>query len=611
MVTSKWGRESDAYERFSRTLLLSAFRFSGDEWIDSERNGSQRALAGDSWFPARIDHMAKSVNPSAKGGWWRLSKTPQSIVETASLALAIMLRPKELWEPLDDRSQQHLAEWLRFNLTRPVSNNNWVIFPKLIAEALVSVGAAGPECAIAIDNCEMNTESWYVGDGWYTDGPGRTLDYYNAWAFNFYLPLSAHIRRDDAEVERYSSRLSEFLSSLYGMVDPKTGGPVYFGRSLTYRFGIAAPFALAGVLELEGESRRAGRCWSQVVEHFVERGALNGGELSIGWFGPDSRLRQRYSGHGSPYWACKAFASLMIPQESTFWADPDGADCDSDDDDLMPAGYRSRASFLISNQRGVSTLFNHGTDHQKKHRTGYFIDDPLYARGAYSSRTVPNPRGVLPNNTFVIERDGRWTERGAVEPLRSGDNWVQSRVRPALQRRLYGSRVFQYGKMDRFGPRIASLDDISVVETTVMLDYWAVQFFFVSGGEDDGSNIVKFGCWPIPDDGSNSVTADNESLSAQVKSQASRVQCRALFGFDAVENLRVSTVSPLSSHAYMTVFSGQYKKDGVYGVAVNLSDESFGTDEGDLVEVVRVEDRVVTLNCNRGSIRIDDSGVYQ
>lgn len=113
----------------------------------------------------------------------------------------------------------------------------------------------------------------------------------------------------------------------------------------------------------------------------------------------------------------------MIPQESTFWADPDGADCDSDDDDLMPAGYRSRASFLISNQRGVSTLFNHGTDHQKKHRTGYFIDDPLYARGAYSSRTVPNPRGVLPNNTFVIERDGRWTERGAVEPLRSGDNW--------------------------------------------------------------------------------------------------------------------------------------------------------------------------------------------
>lgn len=49
------------------------------------------------------------------------------------------------------------------------------------------------------------------------------------------------------------------------MVDPKTGGPVYFGRSLTYRFGIAAPFALAGVLELEGESRRAGRCWSQVL----------------------------------------------------------------------------------------------------------------------------------------------------------------------------------------------------------------------------------------------------------------------------------------------------------------------------------------------------------
>ena len=75
---------------------------------------------------------------------------------------------------------------------------------------------------------------WYVGDGWYSDGDGRAFDHYNGWALHLYPALDAHLGG-----EPVTTHLREHLESFH-LLFGADGAPIYFGRSLTYRFAAAS-----------------------------------------------------------------------------------------------------------------------------------------------------------------------------------------------------------------------------------------------------------------------------------------------------------------------------------------------------------------------------------
>jgi len=415
------GVRSDGLEGYARTFLAAGFRVAGAGGKDPhgllERYAS--GLDAGTRTPGRDDAESWPVilGHHVAG---------QPMVESASVALGLRLTRPWLWDRLDPGVQDRVAEWLRGALRHPPSPNNWYLFPYTVAGFLDSVGRGDPETARARQRAEELLETWYRGDGWYTDGDGRAFDHYNGWALHLYPVLDAHL----AGVETsYGARLREHLES-FSLLFGADGAPIHFGRSLTYRFAAASSVglgALTGDTPLApGVSRRL---ISGGLRYFLDRGAVGeDGLLSLGWHGPHEATLQFYSGPGSPYWASKAFVCLLAPPEHPLWTDTEAAAPSESDRVLALPG----PGLLIQAADGIVRLHNHGSDHvrlpEPESADG---EDPLYGREAYSTRTGPttgNPR----DNHFAVVVDGVRSVRRRIHPLGAGENWAASWHRPVF-----------------------------------------------------------------------------------------------------------------------------------------------------------------------------------
>ena len=92
------------------------------------------------------------------------------MVEMAAISYGILLVPEKLWEPLSEASKDHLADWLyQINLYSQ-ADNNWHYFKVIVNLALKSVGKKwNPE---EVKKAMDRYESFYLGNGWYSDGNG-------------------------------------------------------------------------------------------------------------------------------------------------------------------------------------------------------------------------------------------------------------------------------------------------------------------------------------------------------------------------------------------------------------------------------------------------------
>ena len=78
-------------------------------------------------------------------------------------------------------------------------------------------------------------DDWYLGDGWYSDGPGHTARTTTApGRFSSSLSSSPGRTGDAERLKVLTGRLRSMCESLLGLIDGD-GSPVYWGRSLTYR----------------------------------------------------------------------------------------------------------------------------------------------------------------------------------------------------------------------------------------------------------------------------------------------------------------------------------------------------------------------------------------
>jgi hypothetical protein len=420
------GSRSDGLEGYARTFLLAALRVAGAQGEDPHGHLPRYAegLAAGTEKPTPSSELSAGDPES----WPRTTDVRQAVVESASVALALRLTRPWLWDTLDDATRQRTVDWLLPALGPSPVNNNWWLFGLTVAGFLRDAGIETDRAAATIDTALARIEEWYLGDGWYSDGPNRSFDHYNAWAMHFYPVLHAHLcGAEDPHrkqlLDRYGPRLHAQLTTATRLFDAN-GAPMPYGRSLTYRFAAAAaPWlgALTGHTPLTPGATR--RLASGALRYFLDRDATDAeGLLTLGWHGPYDPIIQSYSGPGSPYWASKGFLGLLLPAGHPAWTATEEPLPAEVADAVTPVGP---PHFLVQSTAsdGLVRLHNHGSNHVGPE------EDPGYARFAYSTRTGPAHESA--DNHFSLLLDGTQTARGPAEPLGQGPDWASSAHTPA------------------------------------------------------------------------------------------------------------------------------------------------------------------------------------
>ncbi|BCJ64088.1 DUF2264 domain-containing protein [Polymorphospora rubra] len=417
------GRWSDGLEGYARTFLLAAFRVAGAGGADP--HGLLR------WY---AEGLAAGVDPDSSQRWPRLTERRQARVEAASVVIALHETRRWLWDRLDDRTRNQLVEWLTPFIGTADYDNNWVWFQNVAEAFLRTVG--GPWSSEDIERNLAWHEEWYVGDGWYSDGglqDGRrqNFDYYTGWALHFY-PLWYQRILGEQPAWTYRQRLGRYLGDARHLVGAG-GAPLFQGRSLTYRFAMLAPFWTGALFDATplpaGETRRL---TGEVLRHFVDGGAVDAdGLLPIGWHGAFPRIRQLYSGPGSPYWAGKGFAGLLLPAGHPVWTAPEQPLPVERADDVHSL---RRPGWVVSTTAadGIVRVANHGSDHLWERRLQ--ADDPFYLRHGYASHAAPELsaaalREPVDSHVALLDGGGRPSHRGRIERTGQGGTWAASQSR--------------------------------------------------------------------------------------------------------------------------------------------------------------------------------------
>lgn len=315
--------------------------------------------------------------------------------------------------------------------------NNWYLFPYSVAGFLESVGRGDAETARAKQRALDLLEGWYRGDGWYADGDGRAFDHYNGWALHLYPVLDAQLSGDAELSARYGARLREHLEG-FSLLFGGDGAPIHFGRSLTYRFAAASSVALGAISGhtplTPGASRRV---ISGSLRYFLERGATGtDGLLNLGWHGPHEASLQNYSAPASPYWASKAFVSLLAPDGHPLWAATEEP-APSEGPDRVLALPAPGLLVQSTHADGIVRLHNHGSDHVRPHEGESGVpDEPLYSRQSYSTVTGPTSGANAADNHLAVVVAGARSGRRVIRALGAGGGdgwgWAASWHRPVF-----------------------------------------------------------------------------------------------------------------------------------------------------------------------------------
>ncbi len=422
---SRAGRMSDGLEGFTRSFLLAAFRLRGANGDDPH------GLAA--WY---ADGLTAGTDPASSDAWPSVAAVGQARVEAASVAIALHETRPWIWDRLDPAVRERVTAWLAGMIGVETPVNNWVWFRAISNAVLRSLGGPSDERDIATA-IEL-TDAWYAGDGWFSDGvpaPGvfANFDYYNHWAMHYYPLWLARVLGEEAYPDftaRSRERLGRFLLDAQHMV-AADGAPIFQGRSLTYRFAMTMPFwlgALNGCSPLSpGLTRRIG---SGVVRHFLDHGVLEpDGLLSLGWYRPFVPMRQPYSGPGSPYWASKAFAGLLLPPDHPVWTEPEQplpVELADTSVTVRPAGW----VLTGTKADGIVRLTNHGGPHAAP---GSLAQDvPHYAKVGLSTHAAPD----YPHDAWTNPHGSQValvTSRGAVS-LRTAWQSLEIRERVGISR---------------------------------------------------------------------------------------------------------------------------------------------------------------------------------
>ncbi|OAG11473.1 uncharacterized protein CC84DRAFT_1253930 [Paraphaeosphaeria sporulosa] len=320
-------------EGFSRPLWVVAYLLSlqsteVDPFIQALL--SDAALNLESW----VQGLKEGTNPQSPEYWGDLAPFDQRMVETETIAIALLVHPSAFSFEHDPAARKNLVTWLRQINGHAMPANNWLFFRVLVNLALVlTLGVPLGEVKSYIDDALEVLDSFYLSEGWSSDGlwgaERKQADYYSgSFAMQFcallFVKHAETLAGYGERVAKFKARAREFASEYWRYFAP-AGAAIPFGRSLTYRYACGAFWSAAAYAGIDlpppldigtvkGLLLRHLRWWAGHEGIFNTDGTHN-----IGYTYPNMYLAENYNSPQSPYWCLKALLILGLPSSSSFW----------------------------------------------------------------------------------------------------------------------------------------------------------------------------------------------------------------------------------------------------------------------------------------------------
>ncbi len=257
----------------------------------------------------------------------------QNLVDAAYIAESFLRAYDTLWKPLDEvTKQRYLKEFAKLRHIDP-PYTNWLLFSSTIESFMAKAGGDFDE--YRVNSACRKVEEWYVGDGWYADGPVFAFDYYSSYVFhpmyletlqamvdakvNSRLDYQKYYDRELKRCQKYSIILERFIS-------PEGTFPA-FGRSIPYRMATMQPLALMAWYQKLPKDLSNGQVRAALTKvlhrMFDQENNFNEkGYLSIGFCGNGQKnVADWYTNNGSLYMTTLAFMPLGLPADHPFWTD--------------------------------------------------------------------------------------------------------------------------------------------------------------------------------------------------------------------------------------------------------------------------------------------------
>ncbi len=327
-----------------------------------------------------INAMIAGTDPENPNYW---GDPPMYDQVGSTFAMAAYIEPERYWDPFSEKQQKNLLNFFEKQVQTKAYDNNHYYFHTVPVDLLEQNGLASNRDYLTSMNERLM--GWYRGDGWFLDGSNRGFDYYNLWGFQLFNQVLYKFNPQWQEqfgdrIEFTTARFLETLPLLFG----RDGGPIPWGRSLSYRFAGNAAIAWAvinGTSTLPpGQARRMA---SGTMKYFWEHGCLDKNNLlSIGYWGTNASIAEPYLCYGDGYWATHGLACLLIPESDPFWTSKEEA-IPADGEGGKMAVQGAQFSLRVSDIDGEARMFPAGQPYAQNRKK--WQNSAKYDQHAYSS----------------------------------------------------------------------------------------------------------------------------------------------------------------------------------------------------------------------------------
>jgi len=253
----------------------------------------------------------------------------QTIVDAAYLAHGFLRSKTAVWDALDPLTQKRFITAFKSLRNRTGAYNNWLVFAGLIETFLLEIGEEYDPARIKFSIEKM--KEWYVGDGWFSDGPHFSMDYYNSFVIHPMMTdmLEVLARKKQVPEEYWQTamkrmvRHAEFLER--SIMPDGTFPPI--GRSITYRTGAFQALSQVALMKkLPGHINpaqvRAGLTKVMRNMFALDHNFDEQGWLVLGFNGFQPMVADTYTSTGSLYMASLVLLPLGLPPSDEFWHAP-------------------------------------------------------------------------------------------------------------------------------------------------------------------------------------------------------------------------------------------------------------------------------------------------
>lgn len=297
-------------------------------WLELGADETKEGVLRARFIELSLLSIKNAVDP-ASPDYLNFTAGNQSLVDAAFLAQAFLRAPKQLWGRLDETTRQRIVTALTSTRTITPHYSNWLLFPAMIEAALLKFDL--PCEPDRIRYAIQEHEKWYVGDGFYSDGPKFRFDYYNSFVIQpMLIEIVQTVYDKSGEMGEMLQRILQ-RASRYSIVQERLIAPdgsfPPVGRSLAYRCGafqLLAQLALHNRLPDSLPPNQVRSALTAMISKTMEATGTfdHNGWLRIGLAGHQPELAEHYISTGSLYLCTAAFLPLGLSEDDKFWFAP-------------------------------------------------------------------------------------------------------------------------------------------------------------------------------------------------------------------------------------------------------------------------------------------------